>query len=251
MNWLAKINLNVVVHRLGVFRSTLLLVVLIITCIFCGYRIGNFFHGYQLQAITEYKNRLERLYQQQVDQVKRLNTLEVELEVERLANQRSLNLLKDMETEHYQVKKELAFYEKIMAPEKQADGVVIDDVSIIPTTSPSHYRFQVVLVQQLLKKRYAKGFIELSLTGSLKNKPSSIKLKNISSLTKKDLSFSFQYFQIIEGEFTLPKDFIPEKIEVATILPKNKWQKYHRLEESYSWRKIVQIRSQSVALILD
>lgn len=251
MNWLAKINLNVVVHRLGVFRSTLLLVILIITCVFCGYRIGNFFHGYQIQAITEYKYRLELLYQQQVEQVKRLNTLEVELEVERLANQRSHNLLRDMETEHYQVKKELAFYEKIMAPEKQADGVVIDNVSIVPTSSPSHYRFQVSLVQQLLKKRYVKGYIELSLIGSLKSKPSIIKLSNISSLTKKDLSFSFQYFQIIEGEFTLPNGFIPEQISVATILPKNKWQKYHRLQESYSWAKIVQIQSQSIALILD
>ncbi|NQZ81738.1 MAG: hypothetical protein HRT52_12050 [Colwellia sp.] len=213
--------------------------------------MGNFFHGYQIQAITEYKYRLELLYQQQVEQVKRLNTLEVELEVERLANQRSHNLLRDMETEHYQVKKELAFYEKIMAPEKQADGVVIDNVSIVPTSSPSHYRFQVSLVQQLLKKRYVKGYIELSLIGSLKSKPSIIKLSNISSLTKKDLSFSFQYFQIIEGEFTLPNGFIPEQISVATILPKNKWQKYHRLQESYSWAKIVQIQSQSIALILD
>jgi len=251
MNWLAKINLNVVVHRLGVFRSTLLLIILIITCVFCGYRIGNFFHGYQVQAIAEYKNRLELLYQQQVEQVKRLNTLEVELEVERLANQRSLNLLRDMETEHYQVKKELAFYEKIMAPEKQADGVVIDNVSITPTSSPSHYRFQVALVQQLLKKRFVKGYIELSLMGSLKGKPSTIKLSNISSLTKKNLSFSFKYFQIIEGEFTLPSGFIPEQIAVTTILPKNKWQKHHRLQESYSWTKIVQIQSQSLALILD
>ncbi|MFT5756548.1 MAG: hypothetical protein ACI9LM_001267 [Alteromonadaceae bacterium] len=251
MNWLAKINLNVVVHRLGVFRSSLLLVLLIITCVFCGYRLGNFFHGYQIQAITEYKNRLEILYQQQVDQVKRLNTLEVELEVERLANQRSLNLLKNMETEHYQVKKELAFYEKIMAPEKQVDGVVIDDVSITPTTSSSHYRFQVALVQQLLRKRFVKGYIEISLTGSLENKPSTIKLSNISSLTKNDLSFSFQYFQIIEGEFTLPENFIPEQINVSTVLPKNKWQKYHRLEESYSWAKIIQIQSRSLALILD
>ena len=35
-----------------------------------------------------------------------------------------------MSQEHYQVKKELAFYEKVMAPEKEADGVVIDNIKI-------------------------------------------------------------------------------------------------------------------------
>ena len=162
MNWLAKINLNVVVHRLGVFRSTLLLIILIITCVFCGYRIGNFFHGYQVQAIAEYKNRLELLYQQQVEQVKRLNTLEVELEVERLANQRSLNLLRNMETEHYQVKKELAFYEKIMAPEKQADGVVIDNVSI--PVKPHQYEFsRLNLEYTLMSKRKLNTLVDEKL----------------------------------------------------------------------------------------
>ena len=70
-----------------------------------------------------------------------------------------------------QVKKELAFYEKVMAPEKQADGLVIDDLSVSTTASSNHFRFQVTLVQQKIKKRYAKGRIELSFSGSLNNKP--------------------------------------------------------------------------------
>ncbi|WP_404842764.1 DUF6776 family protein, partial [Colwellia sp. 6M3] len=37
----------------------------------------------------------------------------------------------------------------------------------------------------------------------------------MSTLEQKDLSFSFQYFQIIAGELTLPENFIPETINVA------------------------------------
>ena len=239
MNWLAKINLTVVAERLGPFKSAILLLVLIFTCLFSGYRIGNFFHGYQIQTLAEQKQRLDNLYIKQMEQVRRIHTLEVELEVERLANQESLNLLKNMETEHYQVKKELAFYEKVMAPEKQADGLVLDDVSVWPTESPNHYRFQVTLVQQLLRKRFAKGYVQIVLEGSLNNKPHKLALSKISPQTKKDLSFSFQYFQILEGEFTLPEGFTAESLDVAIILPKGKWQKYKRIDESMIWRDVV------------
>lgn len=162
-----------------------------------------------------------------------------------MANQRSQKMLKTIEQEHAQVKKDLAFYEKVMAPEKQANGLVIDGINLTKTESPNHYRFEVVLVQQLLRKRYAKGFVELSITGSLNDKPINIPLTKLSTLTKKDLSFSFQYFQNISGELTLPENFIAEKINVSAILPKSKWQAYNRIDESYFWKKTIENIDQS------
>ena len=235
MNWLAKINLNTVVSRLGPFQSALLLIAVVATCLYSGYRIGNFYHAYQIQTMEEQKRRLDTLYAKQMDQTRRIHSLEVELEVERLANQESQNLLKAIETEHYQVKKELAFYEKVMAPEKQADGLVVDDVSIWPSESANHYGFQVTLVQQILRKRFAKGYITLKFKGSMEDKPHTLPLSKASSLTRKELSFSFQYFQIIEGEFTLPESFKPETVELSVVLPKRKWQKYKKLDESRMW----------------
>ncbi len=240
MNWLAKINLSTVVMRLGTFRSAILLLAIILITLFCGYRIGNFYHGYQVQTLAQQQSRLDFIYQQLAKKTQRINTLEVELEVERMASLRSQETLKAIEQEHFQVKKELAFYEKVMAPEKQANGLVIDAVTLSKTESPEHYRFQVVLVQQLLRKRYAKGYIELTITGSLNNKPTSLALSELSVLNKKDLSFSFQYFQIISGELTLPKNFIPESINVAAILTKSKWQKYNRIDQSYPWQKSIE-----------
>lgn len=239
MNWLAKINLSTVVKRLGAFSSAILLLVIVAILLFCGYRLGNFYHGYQAQTLAQQQTRLDFIYQQLVDKNQRINTLEVELTVERMANTRSQQTLKSIEQAHFQVKKELAFYEKIMAPEKQANGLVIDDVNLTKTESPAHYRFQVVLVQQLLRKRYAKGYIELSVTGSLNNKPIIIALSELSTIKENDLSFSFQYFKIITGELTLPENFIPETINVAAILPKSKWQKYNRIEHSYPWLKSI------------
>ncbi len=235
MNWLAKINLRVVTERLGPFKSAIFLAALIVLCIFTGYRVGNYYHNFQDSTLALQKQRLDDLYHQQAKQVERIHTLEVELTVEQLANQNSQATLKQMADEHYQVKKQLAFYEKVMAPEKEADGLVIDSVKINATLSPNHYNFQVILVQQLLKKRYAKGYIDIEIIGSLESKPSRMKLKDISELVKEDLNFSFKYFQVLEGDFTLPENFIPEKIQLSAILTKNKWQKYQKLNKTLSW----------------
>lgn len=235
MNWLAKINLTVVTERLGPFKSALFLLTLIVLCLFIGYRLGNFYHNFQSTTLEQQKHRLEQLYQQQADQVERIHILEVELTVEQLASQNAQATLKKMSIEHYQVKKELAFYEKVMAPEKEADGLVIDNIKITATQSPNHYNFKVVLVQQQLKKRYAKGYVDLVVTGSLANKPSALKLSELSPITRKELSFSFKYFQVIEGSFTLPTNFIPEKIQLSTILTKSRWQKYQKLNKTQLW----------------
>ena len=235
MNWLAKINLTVVTERLGPFKSALFLLVLIVLCLFIGYRFGNFYHNFQSTTLEQQKTRLEELYQQQESQVERINTLEVEIAVEQLASQNAQAMLKKMSLEHYQVKKDLAFYEKVMAPEKEADGLVIDNIKITASQSPNHYNFQVILVQQQLKKRYVKGYVDLVLAGSLANKPSRLKLSDISLITKNELSFSFKYFQVIEGSFTLPDNFVPEKMHLSAILEKNKWQKYQKLNKTMPW----------------
>ena len=235
MNWLAKINLTVVTERLGPFKSALFLLTLIVLCLFIGYRLGNFYHNYQLTTLDQQKTRLEQLYQKQTKQVERIHTLEVELAVEQLASQNAQATLKKMSLDHYQVKKELAFYEKVMAPEKEANGLVIDNVKITVSQSVNNYNFQVILVQQQLKKRYAKGYVDLVIIGSLSNKPSQLKLSTISSFTKKELRFSFRYFQVIEGSFTLPENFVPEKIQLSAILTKTKWQKYQKLNKTLPW----------------
>jgi len=41
---------------------------------------------------------------------------------------------------------------------------------------------------------------------------------------------------MIEGEFTLPDHFIPENVMLSAILPKGRWQKYQRIDQTTPWR---------------
>lgn len=251
MNWLAKINLNSVVQNIGVFRSSLLLVLLIFVCLFCGYRMGNYFHNYQSDALSHQKKRLELLYNIQTEQIKRINTLEVELEVERMASQRSLTSLKEVESAHYQLKKELAFYEKVMAPEKQIEGVVLDELAITPTEKPNEFNFKAVLMQQQKQKRYSKGNIDIVVFGKLAGADVKFTLKDLSTMTSKELSFSFKFFQTIVGTLTIPEKFVPEKVNIVITQPKSRWQKYRRLEESFQWQEKLNNTENAIPVILD
>lgn len=234
MNWLAKINLSIVVERLGAFKSALYLLILITLCFFLGYRIGNYYHEFQSATLDKQKHRLEALYAEQEKSNKRLHTLEVELTVEQMANQRSQILLKELSEQHYQVKKELAFYEKVMAPGKSANGLVLESLKITPMMSKNHYHFELALVQHQAIKRYAKGYVELKLLGSINNKATSFVIEDISNINKKDLKFSFKYFQIITGDFILPEEFTLDKIKLSAVLVKTKWQKYNKINKTYN-----------------
>lgn len=236
MKWLAKINLGVVIERLGTFKSALFLITVISLCLFTGYRVGNYYHHFQVTNLEQQKLRLEQLYQQQEENIARIHTLEVELTVEQLANIKAQELLKEAAEQKFEVKKQLAFYEKIMAPEKEAAGLFVENVNIVAGNIPNQYHFQVTLVQQQLKRRYSKGYIELVFEGQESGKPVKLKLAEVAKLNKKDLKFSFQYFQIINGEFTLPPNFTPENVLVSAILTKSRWQKYAKKEKSISWQ---------------
>ena len=236
MKWLAKINLGVVIERLGTFKSALFLITVISLCLFTGYRIGNYYHHFQVTSLEQQKLRLEQLYQQQEEHMARIHTLEVELTVEQLANIKAQELLKKAAEQKFEVKKQLAFYEKIMAPEKEAAGLFVENINIVSSKTPNQYHFQVTLVQQQLKRRYSKGYIELVFEGQEGNKTVKLKLSEVAELNKKDLKFSFQYFQIINGQFTLPSNFTPERILVSAILTKSRWQKYAKKDKTVLWQ---------------
>ncbi len=251
MNWLAKINLQAIVRKIGVFKAAIILVTLVITCVFCGYRIGNYFHSHQTQALAYHKSRLEILYHQNSEQVKRIHTLEVELEVEKITNQRSLSSLRDTEAAHYQLKQELAFYEKVMAPEKLVDGVILDEFIITPTDISNFYNFQAVLVQKKKLKRHSKGDIDIIISGKQNNKKVNFSVKELSSLTKKELSFSFKFFQSLVGTIIIPESFVPEKVMIVITLPKRGYQKYIRTEESLLWEEVLDDSQKAIPVILD
>ena len=57
MKWLAKINLGVVIERLGTFKSALFLLAVISLCLFTGYRLGNYYQHFQIANLNQQQSR--------------------------------------------------------------------------------------------------------------------------------------------------------------------------------------------------
>ena len=142
--------------------------------------------------------------------------------------------LKRVQQDNTQLKEKLTFYQSVMAPELSADGVTVDELLIEPTLIENQYRYKVILVQTSKQKRFAKGYISLSLHGIQNDKNFSIDLKQL-AVDENDSSFSFRYFQILEGEFVLPERFTPERVSLTVTLPKRSGQSYSRTELDYDW----------------
>ncbi|MFT5164502.1 MAG: hypothetical protein ACI9FJ_003104, partial [Alteromonadaceae bacterium] len=207
-------------QRYGRFKLLLGWLTFITLCLYCGYWLGSTALA-QHQLLAEHQQqRLDELYQVSDKQLEQINFLKVEVEVEKQAGGYVKNQLQELQQENFKLQKALSFYQKVMAPELEAEGISLDSFTIVPSKSKRIFHYKLVLVQTTKLKRFARGFIELKVKGSLDNKIKSYDIKTlVEGFDKKSLQFSFRYFQIIEGDLTLPLDFIPETVLVAAILP--------------------------------
>ncbi len=225
--------------QLGAFRTALYGAILMFALLYIGYRLGNYYHHFQQTQIQQQQQRLNELYDLQAKLESKYHMLEVELAVEKMANKKAQQALKQVEDEYYEAKKSLAFYEKIMAPEKQVDGVIVDSFQVIPTNASHIFRFQVTLVQQNKQKRYTKGFVDLIVNGVENNQKKQYQLSTLDKDQMENLTFNFRYFQSLEGEVAFPERFTPESVELVVTFPKTRWQKYNQLKTHYSWHDIL------------
>lgn len=231
-----KLSIELLKHKYGRFRLFIAIILVIAGLLIGGYRLGFQALSKHQALVSSQQQRLDEFYRKSDRQLQQIDFLKVEIEVEKQAAVYVKKQLQSLQEENFTLQKELSFYQKVMAPELEAEGVTVDSFTLIPGVSKRSYHYKVVLVQTTKRKRFAKGHIEFKIKGSLRHKIKTYAIKAlVDEFDKKSLKFSFRYFQILEGDLTLPSDFIPETVHIAAILPSGKWQKYSRLDRQYPW----------------
>lgn len=138
-----------------------------------------------------------------------------------------------LQDEILELKEELAFYRGIVSPSDATKGLKVQDFELTPGAEPRRYSFKVVLTQVLNNGTVARGNMVLEVAGLLKGEQKSYSLDQISdNQSKKGAAFRFKYFQIIEGNFLLPEEFEPTKVNL-TVKPKSKAHK--KLTQAFDW----------------
>lgn len=206
-------------NKFGAFQFYFILIAMITTILYLGFFLGNKHFTQQQMAISIHENSIQNLKLENEQLTKNLNILGVELEVAKLTQQqhfveigKSIDIEKGLRTQ-------LAFYQQVMAPELNEQGFLIEGFDLESALSDNSFRFELVLMQQNKTKNILKGDLAVTLIGSENGKAKQYLIDALfSTQGQKGLTFSFKYFQMIEGEIRLPENFQPEQVSVhATI----------------------------------
>lgn len=230
------LSINQLKRRYGRFRLLIAAIVMLVGCLYCGYWFGDQSLLRHKALIETQKQRLAALYRQSDAQLQQINFLQVEIEIEKQAGIHVNGQLQLLHQDNFKLQKELSFYQKIMAPELEAGGIEIDEFVVTPSQAKQIYHYKLVLVQTQKRKRYARGHITMVFKGTMNERSQRFAVEDlVEDFERKSLGFSFQYFQILEGDITLPMGFEPQNVLVSVVLPTGKWQKYERLDRQFDF----------------
>lgn len=143
--------------------------------------------------------------------------------------------LRSLQDEVLALKEEVAFYRGIVSDGKEK-GLKIQTFVVDKETNPGAYRFQLVLTQHLKRVQMISGTVKLNVLDDQNKKPTSLLLSDMSGEQANSLSFEFKFFQRIEGRFTLPDGFNPDRLQIQVV---SKGKTPASVEKSFEWRGLI------------
>lgn len=140
--------------------------------------------------------------------------------------------LRSLQDEVLALKEEVAFYRGIVSAGKEK-GLNIQTFVLDKEASPGAYRFQLVLTQNLKRVRTISGKVKLKIMDELDGKSKELLVSDMAGKQADYLQFKFKFFQRIEGRFTLPDGFKPERLQINVV---SSGKKPASVEKSFEWR---------------
>ena len=199
-----------------------------------AYQIGVWHAHHLKQQVAEQRQQLQDLYQQIEQFEYQRNVLQVELDIEKSSNQTLQAQLGELQEENYNLRENVAFYQKIMAPELQQSGVVIESLAVSKNPAERHYHFSLALLQVEQRRELVEGEIAIQLVGLIDGKEQRFNLLDLANIGDSEHNFIMRYFTLYEGDFLLPEGLVPERIEVTADITQGG---NGRLQRTFFWRE--------------
>jgi len=157
--------------------------------------------------------------------------------IDNVAVQGIQETIRDYKTTIDQLKKDVSFYQSIMAPSENIKGLQVQNLELQKTTDERRYSYKIVLAQVADNKNYVSGLVAVNVVGMQEGNKVILPLRDVSDdQSTLGIKFKFKYFQDITGELILPSGFNPESIQVVAQADGKKASK---LERTYMWNDLV------------
>lgn len=143
--------------------------------------------------------------------------------------------LRDLQQENSGLREQLAFYRGVVSPKQSASGLRVYDFKIARDSSaPREYDFELLLMQSLHHTRLVRGRTEIEIEGLEAARHRLYRLSDLTGTKASEMSFSFKYFQELDGRLRMPEGFRPLRVTVR-LLP-NGGQP--QVVQAYDWTKV-------------
>ena len=160
------------------------------------------------QQLASQWSRLQELSQRET-------TLSVSDKISREANGDLQGTLAERDEEISALRADVAFYERLVGPTQQRKGLNVFSSEFIAGPGAA-WHYQIVLTQNLNRGAISQGQMHFVIEGVRAGKLATVNWNELHQQpTAPGQTYSFRYFQTLDGRVMLPRDFTPQRVRVV------------------------------------
>lgn len=188
----------------------------------------------RLSHATERLRQVERQLDKNKDQLRSLSqreaTLAVSDRISRAANTEIQATLAERDEEIAGLRADVAFYERLVGSTSQRKGlnVHLAEFAVEPGGT---WQYQIMLTQNLNRAAISQGQMRFSVEGVRNGQLATVGWDELHQKpAAAGQEYSFRYFQQLNGNVMLPRDFTPQRVKV-TLLGEDV-----AVEQAFDWK---------------
>lgn len=183
------------------------------------------------RAQLDVSQRVTRGQRNQIDQLQqRVSTLGRSDQISREANRDLQSTLAERDEEIAALRADVAFYERLVGSTAQRRGLAVHALRLQPQNDTA-WHFTSTLTQNLNRGAVSSGELSVTIEGTRDGKLQKLAWGDLRQQPgAPGLTYSFKYFQQVEGDVFLPPDFVPVRITVR-LAPRSG----AAIEQSFTW----------------
>lgn len=211
------------------------MIALVALMVWMSYEQGSRMAGFDVaeadHVISNMQAEIETLKSELAETRRQAAMLERNSRIEDDTSGQLKKSLTEAQNEVLELKKELAFYKSIVAPEQGKPTIVIQTIQLKKDVT-GDYDYKIMVSQQGQNDRFARGTVEVSIEGTKQGTKQVLALDTVSDDADKPMNFGFKYFQNFTGKLKLPAGFTAESMRVK-LNPRSKT--LDAVDETFPW----------------
>ncbi|QIR15270.1 DUF6776 family protein [Shewanella aestuarii] len=217
------------------------LIALILTAFVIGVLSHQIWLSFAPEVIQHSSSGKRKLLDELEQQAKVLASRNLALTIEQEANKNLQQMFSEQLVRQKELEKELRFYRSLMVPETEVDGVMIHGVELLPGMVTNQQQLRVILTQQQKRKANVQVSVDADFIGVQADNVSEYRL---SKLNDKTYQFGFKYFYVMDTDFSLPADFVLQRINIKVTVQAARGVKGGSIEQVFDLADINTINSE-------